>query len=86
MAEKSEVAMTKTTTFGHNARKANLYMKRSYREASFLERRQKEQSEAHGSMISDLQRQFEEAERKLSEMEKLETNLKQWIQKNLSSV
>jgi hypothetical protein len=74
--------MAKLTLFGYDSRKVDLYMKRLDREASFLEQTQKERSEMYTSRLTALQQQLGEAERKLSEMEKIEANLKQWIQRN----
>ena len=85
MAKKEGMTMSKTALFGYSPRKVNMYMERLEQEASFLERRQQEQSEAFMSMQAELQRQIAEAEGQLSEMEAIETNLKQWIQRNQSS-
>lgn len=71
--------------FGYNPRRVKRYMNRLDREAGFLESRQREQTNAFLSKQAELRRQIEEAERKLAEIETMEANIKQWIQRNRTS-
>jgi hypothetical protein len=76
--------ISKKALFGYDPRKVQIHMNRMEREAGFLERRQREQSEDFLSEESELLRQIAEAGERLSGIETMEANLRQWIQKNQS--
>jgi uncharacterized protein YaaR (DUF327 family) len=76
--------ISRKALFGYDSRKVQIHMNRMEREAGFLERRQREQSEAFLTRESELLRQIAEAGERLSGIETMEANLRQWIQRNQS--